>query len=535
MKLTRRRLSIDKDVEKRILTGIIVSDEVLKVLHKNLKPELFGMDVGKRVCQWVLEFYKAYQRAPKTHIQDIFHKEEKNLQEDERGLIEDFLADLSDNYLQEDDVKLNDEYLIDQADTYMRGRGLTQLADNITALVRGGDVTGAEAELSRFSLGEYSTKTSGWVAPLDDFEYVARSFDRSEETLFEFDNALHSIIGPVRRGYLVGLMAPPKRKKTYTAQDIAFLACTSRRRVAFVSLEMADHRISGRFHRQIVAGGKRAGAYTYPVFDCLANQQNNCNNPENLCQVPVPEEYTSDSVYQPCTVCRYKDPKKFQVCTWFTEYVRPKYGRKELFRSLRGFQQTFGKNHFRLISHPARTVNVQNIIEDLDILEYSEGFIPDVIFIDYADILAPEDRRLIGRDAINETWMALRGLANQRKCAVVVPTQSGRASFERKLVTEKDTSEDIRKLAHVDFMLTLNQDEWEKTRGIVRIGILVHRDEEFNKTIQVMMLQNLDVGQPNLDSHIVYYDFERGSEGLGVGEPTEEESQERVRTRTGAA
>jgi hypothetical protein len=136
----------------------------------------------------------------------------------------------------------------------------------------------------------------------------------------------------------------------------------------------------------------------------------------------------------------------------------------------------------------------------LDILERNEGFIPDIAIIDYADILSPEDSREVGIEKEDKTWMALARLASERKMLVVSPTQVTRDALEAYTLQESHMSKWIGKLGHVDMMLTVNQSAEEKRRGLTRIGIIAHRHRNFDPSATIMLLQQLTLGQPNLDS-----------------------------------
>ena len=73
----------------------------------------------------------------------------------------------------------------------------------------------------------------------------------------------------------------------------------------------------------------------------------------------------------------------------------------------------------------------------------------------------------------------------------------------KKSVESSDVAEEIRKLAHVDAMIALSQTSSEKRDGIMRLSLVAHRHKNFSETQQVMVLQQLGLGQTLLDSEIV--------------------------------
>jgi hypothetical protein len=72
--------------------------------------------------------------------------------------------------------------------------------------------------------------------------------------------------------------------------------------------------------------------------------------------------------------------------------------------------------------------------------------------------------------------------------------------MDKKNVIASDTAEDIRKIAHVDAMFSLNQVAEEKKSGIMRLGVVAHRWKDFNELEHVTVLQQLQTGQVLLDS-----------------------------------
>jgi hypothetical protein len=218
-----------------------------------------------------------------------------------------------------------------------------------------------------------------------------------------------------------------------------------------------------------------------------------------------------NQTYKPCTACRDVPDEKedFLVTTWFTMQEHSALTRTNVRKELSRFQRMFGSNLFRLISYPAFSATLTDVERDLEKLETHDNFIPDVIVIDYADVLAPENKKDEYRHRIDMIWKRLKGMANERSCLVVSGSQGNRASTDKEILDEKDMAEEARKLAHADVWLALNQSHKEKERGVWRIGILEHRWRQFSKRRQLLALQQLSIGQPILDGEIIYYEREK--------------------------
>jgi hypothetical protein len=122
--------------------------------------------------------------------------------------------------------------------------------------------------------------------------------------------------------------------------------------------------------------------------------------------------------------------------------------------------------------------------------------------IDYADILKPEQEGQSGVDKEDLTWMRLSQLAGSRHALVVTATQLRKSALNAPQVKQSDTALWVGKLGHVDCMLSLNQTEKEKKERVLRVGMMVHRYEEFSEESSCYILQKLRRGQVNLDSEI---------------------------------
>ena len=153
------------------------------------------------------------------------------------------------------------------------------------------------------------------------------------------------------------------------------------------------------------------------------------------------------------------------------------------------------KPFLRVSVHPNSSINLAGVSSVLDRWELQHDFIPDIIIIDYADILAPEDPKKQTRDQVNDTWKALRRLSQERHCLVLAPTQANAASYGAETQDMGNFSEDKRKLAHVTGMLGLNQTPEEKGMGVMRLNWIALRESSFNVKRCLWVGQSLTLGR----------------------------------------
>ena len=211
--------------------------------------------------------------------------------------------------------------------------------------------------------------------------------------------------------------------------------------------------------------------------------------------------------YKICTYCRDNEPKEFVADTWFELLDYPDMSFGEATKSNRSFEMMYGDN-IRLVTYARFTANIKDIERDLYLLEEKEMFIPDMIIIDHAGILKPENSREERRIQIDTTWKRLAQLASERNCIVLTATQGTRAAIRKRNTDSTDIGEWIGILGHVDIMLTLNQTPDEKESKVLRVGVLAHRHEDFNENQNALVLTNFGAAQSFADSIIVYVNYD---------------------------
>ena len=496
-----RRKIVKGDIEKKIATAGIVSTEFCRDITKMYKPEYIQVDYIRQVLGWVFEYFNEYKKAPERQIQDMFIVEKDEMKQEQAELIETFLSRISKEY--EEKETFNHQYAYDQAEFYFRKRSLQLLYERGLGLLIKNKVDEAENSISTF--GKVSKVMGNWIDPLDP-ENVRNFLNKEKVGLFRFSGRMGDLVGDLERSWLVAFMGPMKRGKSFWLQETAIQALSCKLNVLDISLEMSLDMMDERRYKRIAGYSGKKEKLAFPVFDCLLNQDGTCNksirvNDTNLLVKVKGEEkildyFDPDRKYTPCSVCRGK--KDYEIAVWRVLSDEMNLNNKQIEKKIERFTKMYGRR-LRLVSYPAFTASIDDIERELDNLEYVEGFVPDVIVIDYADILAITDKQLSERGRIDDVWKRLKGMAAVRHCLVFTGSQSTRGSIKKRSISQEDTAEDIRKIAHVDVMVGINQTEKEKKRGEGRLGIIAHRHKYFD-TRQVRILQQLEVGIPFLDS-----------------------------------
>lgn len=456
-------------LERNILTALIVDDEFLSKIRKVLIPaDCFENEYAQNLAQWCIEFYDEYGKAPGKNIETIYASKIRGDESAKDSLLEKLLRSLSKEY--EKGIPVNSAYLLDEAKKHFNKLGLKRLAEDIETSLIAGNIEEADERVnsySRVEIGETCT-----INPFEDAEAIQNAFQHTEEDLIQFSGAVGEFFrGTLQREGFVAIQAPEKRGKTWMLLEMAFRAVKQRRRVAFFEAgDMSQNQIMRRFMTRLTGIPDRqanCGKYQYPTA---------------IKHVPTTE--FADVVFEQRTAEKPLD--------WKTAYHKA----QEFMKRTR----IAGRNTFKLSCFPNSTLTVRKITSMLQEWERKEGFIPDVIFVDYADIMAPEDSKKDFRNQVNDTWKALRRLSQERHVLLLTATQADAESYKANVQGMGNFSEDKRKLSHVTGLFGLNQKEDEKQAGVIRLNWIVLREQEFSMNRCCYVSQCLRIGRPIIQS-----------------------------------
>jgi hypothetical protein len=504
-----KRVKVDLSIEKSILTGMIISDRFLREILPIYNPTLLEIEFAPIIAKWCIRHFDKYEKAPAILIKDVFEAwRRSNPNAEQSKYIEIFLNTLSDEY--EHSAKFNADYLMDKTLDYFKGRSLKILSEDISYYLEQDDLEGAEQAHSEYR--KIEKITSPGIDVFDDEDAWRDAFADNSDVLFTVPGKLGKMLNEeFRRDTFVSLMGVAKIGKTWNMNFLAHQAVRARCNVAmFQAGDLSQGQMmvrNGIYITQRSNKPKYCGVIKIPVLDCVNNQKDICENPKRLCKFGCYDtdgnilEYENAVGYVPCTNC-YGNKGNFKGTVWheLRRPVRPLTW-QEAYKAAQEYKLRMKAKRFKLSTHSSKSLNVAGIIQQLNAWERIEGWVPDVILIDYADILAPERKgNKEARDDINETWMALRGLSQNRHCCVITATQANGMAIKEKSTNREHYAGDRRKYDHVTAMFSLSQTAEEKRQGVTRWGALVIREDDWDEDYHVNVLGCLAIGRPYLNS-----------------------------------
>lgn len=455
--------------ERDIIYQLIVSDKFCREIIPVLNPKLLEIVYVRTIAIWIKDYFQKFKEAPKKNMIKLYRAHVEELKdEDLQNNVLTFIEKLDRDY---EKIKVsNEDFAIQNAIKYLRVRSLKNFSEDIDAYINSGEIERAESCVTKFRKVEIASGEG--VSILDDFDIVTEAFTEEQDKLFSMPGDFGKLMGDIHREDFIAFLAPMKAGKTFSLIDVGIEGLKNNLKVAMWSLEMSRTNMIKR------------------VWKALSGQ---CTEDMEI-EIPYFEEDGE----------KWRIEKK-TINKKASTVLEVKKKQKSLKRLFRG-------GAFRIYAEPAYSLTVEGLENQLDDLAY-EGFYPDIIIIDYADIMAPSDKTEY-RQQIDGIWKRLRALAQKRKAVVFTASQTNRGAISREVEAE-DTAEDIRKLAHVTSMVSISKTKYCKQNSLAIYSQLAVREGQ-PETRKVIATQCLALGRPVIESHwkddVIFEDDENKTE-----------------------
>lgn len=452
---------------RHVLVGMAISKAVCAAVAPLYRAELLPAGVARTVAGWCVEHYKKYGTAPGAALEYYFGRwaEDPRWTRDERDAVERFLVGLS-----ADAARLKQRtspaHLIDVAAATFNKTGLADLNERVAACLDVGDVDKALDAVAKFRRVEIGTGAG--VSLFGDFAPFEAMFARRAAPVVTFPGALGDFFGSrLCRDQLVAILGHEKSGKSFFLQALAWAALEQGQWVAYFECgDSSQPQVLERFAARIAGRPLKAGRYELP------DDIDPSHGEKKPVAVATRWHVIDDDLTEPELRSHWD--------RWRADLPDP--------------------DLFKLHCAPADTLSVGGVETILDTWR-RDGWAADglgLVCIDYADLLAPPDRRQPDkRERVNDTWVALRAMAAKLHCLVVTPTQTNRVPDPEPWVLTRDhVGEYHRKLTHVFGMCAINRTRKEADNGRSRLNWVTGRDLDFPTDKCVFLAGNLAYANP---------------------------------------
>ena len=471
--------TFDSTVERQVLVAMVTNDRVLARIATKWNDGMFSSSYSNLIAKWCIKFYTKHSKAPNRAIETIFAAwSEKSQDSSTVSLVESFLSSLSNDY--EREIEINSDHIIDVAAEYFNQVRLEKGIQQAQGYLELGDTKEA-ARIMREASTPIEMGIKSRINLFQDESAIKNIYTESPQPLIVYPGEAGRFFqDQLTRDSLVSFVGPEKVGKSFWLMDVAYMALTQRRRVAFFEVgDMTEKQIKQRFLSRIAKHPYRS------------------TNPDGRwpCTVKVPTKITPiEGEFVPDVEF---SERKFEYPV----------DENMAIKACQDFNQRYLKSknpYFYLSIHPNSSISVNGIKTTLKEWEQEDGWTPDVIVIDYADILAPPiSGKYDTRDEINATWKLLSAMRLELHCLIVTATQADAASYTKTTIDRTNFSEDKRKNAHVTGMIGINMKWDEKEKQVCRLNWIEVREMDFSSLRCLTVGQCLPLANPCVKS--VYY------------------------------
>lgn len=458
----------DATRERLFLSHLIYSTVVLEDVVKltETRRNLLRSPVENMLLEWCVNYYRSHGKAPDSDIQWILSDYSDSPLKDELGALVESIPRVL--------AATSSSSIFTDMCNYLDKIALERVAHAILSRVSQDDVEGGVEAMGKFSRISFGVTTS--VNPFTDKAALIETFsDDSCKSLLAFSGwdedskkDAQSFFGDTfSRSCFVVFNAPEKGCKSATLLEIAVQALKEGKRVAYFEAgDMSRPQVFRRLYQRIAHHPRHAGTIYYPDFDG-----------EFWVEQGGDDGLTIKNDLQ-------KETFKVDLSLEIAEDALKKWNAEVGDMS----------DQFRFSDHP-QDLTVPMICSELDEWERQDGFRPDFVIIDYADILLPVIKNEF-RHQINDTFARLRALSLDRKCCLVTATQAKGSAYNAETQSRTLISEDKRKAAYPTAMIGIASVEEEREKQVYHMNYVLRRDGVCVESQKIYFAQCLAVGNP---------------------------------------
>lgn len=453
------------DQERRILIGMIVDPIVLSRITPQWGKAKFHNEYANLVGKWCIDFQNKYNKPPGKDITTLFSQwASKSKDKNTTSLVNKLLSGISDQY-ETLEAESTSQYVIDLANKYFNKVRLKNKQEAIRDALDNGELDKAQTlENDRTVI---DLKTEAGIDVLSAESIIKTAFEEKKESLIEYPGAMGTFLGrSLERDGFIALVGPSKRGKSRCLLDIAWRGMLQRRKVALFQVgDMSQNQVMLRLM------SRSAQQPLFPPkgqsWPCTINWPIGLEKPEG--------EKWAEVLTEPRT---FTEALSWQVAVKANDKIKKKKLKSKL-------------PFLKLVCYPNGSVSVASLTNALQTWE-TLGWKADCVIIDYADLLAPIDRKWDKRDQINETWASMRALSQSMHNLVITATQAPSRAYGAELLDMSHFSDDRRKNDHVTGMIGICQTLEEKGKGVTRFcWATPPRDQDAGPAVHVAGLAEI--------------------------------------------
>lgn len=450
-------------LQENLLTLLCFDQKSIPLIVNSVTPDLFESEIFRLIASKAINYYETFKEPIKDHLPDEFTDILEGLDTRKAKLYSDIFNNLY--YAKE---SINREYTLSQLEKFIRQQSLKKGITLAAQLIKEDKIEDAEVVLD-----EHIKKR----LPVFD---VGTDFNADRSKVFKFLTTSNNYYRMgIKHLDLLGICPAPKELFTLVARPgfgkswflihVGKFALMQRKKVVHITLELSEERVSSRYLQNLFSITKRSIQETRsPIFVY------DRDNPNKLIDIDF-EHLTKLRSLQDVGIEDFLNAKL------------------DSFRRMPLIVKEF----------PTGSLTITGLKAYLNALERFHNFIPDILIVDYADLMYLNTSNL--RIDTGRVYKELRGIAVERNIAVVTVSQTNRSGESVKTITREHLAEDYSKVQISDNLVTYNRTFQEYKMGLARLYVDKGRNDRSGDTI--LVAQNYDIGQFCLKSTLIGNDY----------------------------
>lgn len=475
--------------QENLLTLLCFDKNTAPIISSVLPIELFENEYFRTIASLAIHFYESFKDTPNEHIADLLEDKINDVKNPRSGEIyRKVVLQLFEN---KDNV--NSQYVMAELMKFVRQQRMKVAVVEAAKHIKEQRLDEAETILSDSLKSNVDIFDKGFF-----ITETVKSLRFLRKETFAFPIGIKQLddneFGPAP-GELLVILAGPNKGKSHFLIHIGKTCTLARLKVLHISLEMKDDNVSERYIQSLFSLSKQ---------------------PEMV------------------ELSRFRFDELNKLSRFEVEGVkRPHTRNNDSIGSFLARKLKERENRFKLLikEFPTGALTIKGLEAYLDSLLRFENFTPDVILLDYADLMRLDYQNL--RTSTGEIYKELRRIAAERNLAMVTASQSNRLGEDSKVISLKHLAEDFSKAATADNIIAYCQTATEARMNLARLFVAKARNGK--KDYSVLLSQGYGIGQFCMDSTMVsdrYWsliDRQNGSDEENTTESLNTETPPRTR------
>jgi replicative DNA helicase len=333
------------------------------------------------------------------------------------------------------DIINNRDFVLDIVEDFAKKQALTSAIKESYILLKEGRIAEIEERVRQAMLVSREVNV-GQLYFTDLDNRYNRQFNNKDKKRFKtvYPTFNDCLDGGLATKELAMVIAPPGVGKSLYLVNQAVISLKENKKVLYISLEMAEDKIAQRF----------------------------------------------DTILTKVPVNKLKEPGTFPV-------VKDRLGK---------VKALYAGSQLIIKEFPVGQLNVNQIRALLVQLRLYHEFVPDLIIVDYLELLRPSREIDSEYQAQERIAQELRGLAMEHDILVWTATQTNRSARTVDVITDVHLGDSYAKIRPADWAISLNQNGDEYEKGRMRVYVVKARDSKQHYLIPASVnYANLEMGE----------------------------------------